>query len=172
MPESKKGKRSAHAVKPVIGWREWIRFPELGIEAIKAKVDTGARTSSLHAFDVEEVEENGLTLIRFKIHPEQRVSRPTLSVELPLLARRRVRDSGGKAEFRPVVEAVIELLGQRWPIELTLTRRDAMGFRMLLGRQAIRRRFIVDPGDSYLAGKRSRKKGSLKKRSSSERSEK
>lgn len=115
--------------KPRIGWREWVRLPDLGVEPIKAKVETGARTSSLH-------------------------------VELPLVARRRVRDSSGKAELRPVVETVVEILGQRWPIELTLTRRDSMGFRMLLGRQAIRRRFVVDPGGSFLAGKRVRKKSS------------
>jgi hypothetical protein len=170
MPASKKGKKPAPSPKPVIGWREWVRFPDLGIEAIKAKVDTGARTSSLHAFDLEEVVKNGLTLVRFKVHPEQRRSHPTLSVELPLLGRRRVRDSGGKAEFRPVVEALIELHGQRWTIEMTLTSRDAMGFRMLLGRQAIRRRFLVDPGGSYFAGKRYRKAGAAGKGSSKTRS--
>jgi hypothetical protein len=144
--------------KPTIGWREWVRLPELGVEAIKVKVDTGARTSSLHAFGLKEVERDGAPYVRFTIHPEQKRSHPTIHVELPLLARRRVRDSGGKTEMRPVVETAVELLGQRWPMEVTLTRRDAMGFRMLLGRQAIRGRFTVDPGRSFVGGKRIRKK--------------
>lgn len=140
--------------KRVLGWREWVRFPELGIDAVKAKVDTGARTSALHAFGLEEVDRDGQTYVCFEIHPEQRSSRPAIPVELPLVARRRIRDSGGRVEDRPVVEAVIELLGDRWPIEITLTHRDVMGFRMLLGRQAIRGRFVVDPGGSFLGGKR------------------
>lgn len=142
----------------VIGWREWVRFPELGIEAIKAKVDTGARTSAIHAFDLEEIERGDQVLVRFKIHPEQRIARPEIDVELPLVSRKRVRNSGGKSEERPVVSSVIELLGERWSIELTLTRRDLMGFRMLLGRQAIRGRFLVDPGGSYYGGKRRKRR--------------
>ena len=148
---------------PVIGWREWISLPDLGVKSIKAKVDTGARTSSLHAFDLQEVEKNGVVWVRFEIHPEQRTSRPSIHAELPLVTRRRVRDSGGKTELRPVVETVVELLGRRWPIEITLTQRDAMGFRMLLGRQAIRRRFVVDPGGSFYGGKRSKKKRVVRK---------
>ena len=140
--------------KPIIGWREWVRFPDLGVDAIKAKVDTGARTSSLHAFDLEHVQVDGRPYVRFVIHPAQDSAHPSIPVELPLLARRRVKDSGGKAQLRPVVEATVELFGQQWPIEITLTRRDAMGFRMLLGRQAIRRRFVVDPGRSFLGGTR------------------
>ena len=149
-------KRMELPLDRLIGWREWIRFPDLGIESIKAKVDTGARTSSLHAFDLKEIPHDGGTRVRFTIHPEQRRLDPTVRVELPLVGRRRVRDSGGKAEMRPVVKADIELLGERWPIELTLTRRDVMGFRMLLGRQAIRGRFLVDPGGSFYGGKRPR----------------
>ncbi len=152
------------STRPVIGWREWVAFPEMGVGSIKAKVDTGARTSSLHAFDLEEVERDGIVRIRFLVHPEQRSSKPAIAVELPLLSHRRVRDSGGRAEIRPVVETPIELLGQKWTIELTLTRRDSMGFRMLLGRQAIRHRFVVDPGGSFFGGKRIRKKASRKKR--------
>lgn len=144
--------------RPVIGWREWVAFPELGVDSIKAKVDTGARTSSIHAFDLREVRRDGLVYLRFKIHPEQRSARPEIAVELPLVARRRVRDSGGKVETRPVVSTEIELMGERWPIELTLTRRDMMGFRMLLGRRAIRGRFVVDPGGSFYGGKRVRRK--------------
>ena len=149
---------------PIIGWREWISLPDLGVKSIKAKVDTGARTSSLHAFGLQEIERDGVVWVRFEIHPEQRTSHPSIPAELPLLARRRVRDSGGKTELRPVVETVGEILGRRWPIEITLTQRDAMGFRMLLGRQAIRRRFLVDPGGSYYGGKRSKNKRSVPER--------
>ena len=146
-------KRTEPPLDRLIGWREWIRFPDLGIESIKAKVDTGARTSALHAFDVKEIPCDGETRVSFTIHPEQKRSGPTIRVELPLVGRRRVTDSGGKVELRPVVRADIELLGERWPIELTLTRRDVMGFRMLLGRQAIRGRFVVDAGGSFYGGK-------------------
>lgn len=140
--------------RPTIGWREWVSLPELGAAAIKAKVDTGARTSSLHASDLVEFVKDGVDHIRFVIHPDQRRSRPAIALELPLLGRRRVTNSGGGAEVRPVVVTDIELLGHRWPIEITLTRRGAMGFRMLLGRQAIRGHVVVDPGRSFLAGKR------------------
>lgn len=157
MSETKRKHRDSRT-SPVIGWREWVALPDLGIEFIKAKVDTGARTSSLHAFDLEEFLRDGVPYVRFMIHPEQRKSRPEVPAELPLRARRRVRDSGGKVELRPIVETEVALHGQRWPIELTLTRRDAMGFRMLLGRQAIRGHFIVDPGASFCAGKRPRRK--------------
>jgi hypothetical protein len=150
--------------KAVIGWREWVALPELGVRSIKAKVDTGARTSALHAFDLEEVVRDGLVHVRFVIHPVQRKSVPAVEVELPLLTRRRVRDSGGRTELRPVVVTPVEVFGRRWPIEITLTRRDAMGFRMLLGRQAIRGRFVVDPGTSYLSGELPRKRPSPKNR--------
>lgn len=139
--------------KPIIGWREWIGLPDLGVPAIKVKVDTGARTSSLHAFAIKDFERDGVPWVRFVIHPEQDKARPAIPAELPLFDRRAVRNSGGREELRPVVQTTIELYGQRWPIEITLTRRDAMGFRMLLGRQAIRRRFTVDPGASYRAGR-------------------
>ena len=146
------------AVKATIGWREWVRLPDFGVDFIKAKVDTGARTSSLHASDIEDFVRDGVDYVRFCVHPEQRSSHPEILVEAPLVARRRVRNSGGKTELRPVVETDIDLLGQRWSIELTLTRRTDMGFRMLLGRQAIRGHFVVDPGRSFLSGKRTKKK--------------
>ena len=146
------------AVKATIGWREWVSLPDFDVKFIKAKVDTGARTSSLHASDIEDFVRGGTDYVRFCIHPEQRSSQPSITVEAPLLTRRRVRNSGGKTELRPVVETEIDLLGQRWSIELTLTGRTAMGFRMLLGREAIRGHFVVDPGRSFLSGKRTKKK--------------
>lgn len=137
-----------------IGWREWVALPDLGVETIKVKVDTGARTSSLHAFALEEFSHRGRRMVRFEIHPEQRSTRSGSVVEVPLHDRRRVRSSSGESELRPVIRTTVELLDARWEVELTLTRRDAMGFRMLLGRQAVRGRFVVDPGASFLNGRR------------------
>lgn len=138
--------------RPVIGWREWVGLPELGVDWIKAKIDTGARTSSLHAFDLERFERGGREMVSFEAHPLQRDTSVRIPVEADLVDRRSIRSSTGDATVRPVVETDVTLLGQRWPIELTLIRRDMMGFRMLLGRQAIRRRFLVDPGLSFIAG--------------------
>lgn len=139
---------------PAIGWREWLALPALGILAIKAKIDTGARSSALHAFDIERFDRDHEPMVRFKVHPYQRSHDGVIVAEAPLAGERFVRNSGGIETLRPVIVAEVELGGQRWPIELTLTPRDAMGFRMLLGREAVRRRFLVDAGRSYLAGKR------------------
>lgn len=133
-----------------IGWREWARLPGLGGAIVKAKVDTGARTSSLHAFDLRELERGSETWIGFDFHPRQRDEGAVVHAEARLVDRRRVTASNGESELRPVVETDLELDGVRFPIELTLTRRDAMGFRMLIGRHALRGRFLVDPERSYL----------------------
>ncbi len=137
----------------VVGWREWVALPDLGVSCTKAKVDTGARTSALHAFDVEDFERDGERWARFEIHPNQRTARGAVLAEAKLVDLRPVRSSSGRAEHRWVIETTIELAGERWPVEVTLTRRDAMGFRMLVGRQALRRRFVVDPGRSWVGGR-------------------
>lgn len=135
----------------IIGWREWLSLPELGITQIKAKIDTGARSSALHAYDIEEIPPQGdRPRIRFKVHPQQRDTMTVVTAQADVLDRREVRNSGGKAELRYVIVTPVQLAQQQWPIELTLTNRDVMGFRMLLGRQAVRGRFLVDPGNSYL----------------------
>ena len=134
---------------PVIGWREWVGLPELGIEKIKVKVDTGARSSSLHAYDVEEFQLDGKPWVRFKVHPVQCRSREVVEAQAEVLEFRGIRSSNGKVQMRPVIVTNIELLGVTWPVELTLANRDEMGFRMLLGREAFRRRFLVDAGRSY-----------------------
>jgi hypothetical protein len=139
---------------PVVGWREWLSLPELGIARIKAKVDTGARTSALHAFDVEPFEVEGEPWVRFRVHPGQRDAVTTVEAAAPLVDEREVRSSSGKATFRPVVRARAVLGEHDWPIEITLVRRDLMGFRMLLGRQAVRDRFLVDAGRSFRLGSR------------------
>lgn len=148
---------------PIIGWREWVGLPELGIETVKAKVDTGARTSSLHAYDIDQFTRGEQSFVRFRVHPEQRNTRLTLQAEAPLVEWRRVRPSSGHAELRPVITTTVELLGEAWKVELTLTSRDVMGFRMLLGRQAIKRMFLVDPGSSFVGGRRLKGTRRLKK---------
>ncbi len=142
---------------PVIGWREWVGLPDIGIEFIKVKVDTGARSSSLHAFDLESFERDGETWVRFQVHPVQRKRAKVVEVEAPVLEYRTVRSSNGKTSRRPVIVTDVTLLGQTWPVELTLASRDEMGFRMLLGREAIRKRFLVDTGRSYYGGKPKRR---------------
>lgn len=142
---------------PIIGWREWVSLPEFGVKRIKVKVDTGARSSSLHAFDIHPFKRGGHEWVRFQVHPVQRKSIKSVEVEAKVLEYRSVRSSSGKASLRPVIVTTVELFGTNWPIELTLASRDEMGFRMLLGREAIRRRFLVDPGKSYYAGRPKRK---------------
>ena len=150
--------KKASSNLPIIGWREWLALPELGIKKIKAKVDTGARSSSLHAYDLQLFEKNSEMYVRFKVHPVQRNSKEVVETEAKILEYRSVRSSSGKAELRPVILSSVELLGQIWSVDLTLTNRDAMGFRMLLGREAIRRKFLVDTGNSYYGGRPKRKK--------------
>jgi hypothetical protein len=138
---------------PLIGWREWVGLPSLGVAEIKAKIDTGARSSALHAYDLERFERGGRAFVRFKIHPYQRSTRRCVEAESELRGLRQVRNPGGQVEQRPVIETEITLGGEAWTIELTLTNRDEMGFRMLLGRQALRRRFLINPARSFLIGK-------------------
>ena len=138
--------------RPVLGWREWIALPDLGIDAIKAKVDTGARTSALHAFRIKTFEEDGVRRVRFQVHPLQRRKRPSIECEAEVIDERRVTSSNGQKELRLVIKTPIEIGGKTWPVELTLTNRDEMSFRMLLGRQAVRGHAIIDPGRSFCAG--------------------
>jgi len=137
----------------VVGWREWIHLPELLDGGwVKAKVDTGARTSAIHAWDVTPEQRDGRTWVRFQLHPLQHDDRHVVEAAAPLIEEREVRSSNGEVELRPVIETPISLGGRRHVIELTLTKRDQMGFRMLLGRTGLARRALVDPGRSYLLG--------------------
>lgn len=137
----------------VLGWREWIWFEDLPLPPIKAKVDTGARTSCLHAFEVIPFEKDGRSWVRFRVHPDQRDSSQVAVCEAPAADRRKVTDSGGHRELRWVIETRVVIAGQRQSIELTLTDRDTMRFRMLLGRTAMKGRFMVNPARSFLSGK-------------------
>lgn len=136
---------------PTIGWREWVRLPGLGGAIVKAKVDTGARTSTLHAFDVVEIERGGVPWVSFGFHPNQDDDVTEIRAEARLIDRRTVTASNGQSELRYVVGTEVVVDSEPIPIELTLTRRDAMGFRMLLGRRAVRGHFVVDPRRSYRA---------------------
>ena len=141
-----------------LGWREWISLPDLGITQIKAKVDTGARTSALHAFRVEPFERDAQPWVRFSIHPEQRDAELVAECEAQVLDQRVVRDSGGHEELRYVIQTRIKI-GEQTPLcEVTLTNRDDMRFRVLLGRTTLRQNFLVDSGSSYLCGRPKRKK--------------
>jgi hypothetical protein len=136
--------------KLVLGWREWIGLPELGIENIKAKVDTGARTSALHAYDIKVDNANGRRIVNFKIHPLQNNIDYFVECQAEVIDERTVTDSGGHKERRLVIRTLAEIGDKRIPIELTLTDRDTMLFRMLLGRTSLKPHFIVDPAKSYL----------------------
>ena len=136
--------------KLVIGWREWVSLPELGVEWIKAKIDTGAKSSSIHAWDIEI--DDGAGEVRFNLCPNQDDESFVVAVHAPLVEHREVRSSNGEVDVRPVIRTPALVRDLSYDIELTLTNRDEMGFRMLLGRSAIRRRFLVDAGKSFVGG--------------------
>jgi len=138
---------------PVIGWREWLALPDLGLPGIKAKVDTGARTSALHAYFVEPYHEGGVEFVRFGVHPLPRRSQVFRICQAPVKECRLVTDSGGHREERYVIETSVQLGVFSFTTELTLTNRDTMKFRMLLGRAALQQMgALVDPVRSYLGG--------------------
>jgi hypothetical protein len=136
--------------KTMLGWREWVSLPELGIENIKAKVDTGARTSALHAFDIKVENINGQRIVKFKIHPLQDNKEYYVECQADVIDERNVTDSGGHKEHRLVIKTMAEIGDKKYPIEITLTDRDTMLFKMLLGRTSLKPYFIVDPAKSYL----------------------
>lgn len=133
----------------IIGWREWVCLPELGISKIKAKVDTGARTSALHAFALRHYKEDNKDKICFDIHPLQHNHKVIITCVAEIIDKRWVSDSGGHREERFVILTPVTLGNETWPIEITLTERDTMLFRMLLGRSAVRKKYMVDPGQSF-----------------------
>lgn len=134
----------------VIGWRELLTLPDLTPTPITAKIDTGAQTSALHAHDLHIETIDGVQTAVFEIHPRQRSRRDARLVTLPVHRFRKVRSSSGHTELRPSIITTAVLGEMAWSIEFTLTSRYAMGFRMLVGRSALRRRFLVNPGKSYL----------------------
>jgi len=141
-----------HSSTPT-GWREWFALPAIGVEWMKAKIDTGAQTSALHASDVAEFSSAGVDWVRFTVHPWQDSDLDAVVVERPVHDRRTVRSSSGHTEDRIVVLMDVSLCGRTVPAEITLTSRDEMVFRMLIGREALRQGFVVDPAASYLGGR-------------------
>lgn len=145
-------------ISPVIGWREWVTLPQLHVGHIKAKIDTGARSSSLHAFDVETFRRQGKPWVRFCIHPIQHNDEMIVNAEAAIHEFRTVRSSNGETSLRPTIITDVQWMNETWQIELTLANRDSMGFRMLLGREALRGRLLVDPAGSFLGGRSRRSK--------------
>ena len=138
---------------PMIGWREWVQFPNLKIKTIKAKIDTGARTSALHAYNIKIYKEKGHRMVRFDVHPIQRNIEKTIHCYAKIHAIKSVKNSGGHSQKRITILTPVKLGDYQYPIEVTLTNRDEMGFRLLLGRTAVRNFFCIHPGKSFLLGK-------------------
>ena len=138
--------------KLIIGWREWAGLPDFGIAEIKAKIDTGAKTSALHAYRIKKVMREGKPWAEFYVHPVQRHRRPEIKCTAPVVDERQVKSSNGVVQTRLVVSALLELGPFAKKIELTLTNRDEMGFRLLIGRQALAKRYLVDSALSYGLG--------------------
>jgi hypothetical protein len=149
-------------MKLTLGWREFVSLPELHVTKLKAKVDTGARTSALHAEDIQYFRKRGKMRVRFKIFPVSRARHPEVIAEADLVGQRLVRSSIGVATQRPVIRTILHLGGKEWPIEVTLINREIMGFRMLLGRQALRGHCLVDPDKSFLLSRPARNEAKKK----------
>jgi ribosomal protein S6--L-glutamate ligase len=139
-----------------IGWREWCELPDLGLHAIKAKVDTGAATSAIHATKVEEFEKGGKRFVRFQVHPLQKSSKITRTCTAELVDKRHVKSSTGHKHERYVIRTNLRLGEDMWEIEITLSKRDMMTYRMLIGRQALKiKRLVVNPSRSFYFGRMS-----------------
>lgn len=145
----------------VVGWREWVSLPGAGLPWVKAKIDTGARSSAIHAWGVEEHEVDGESRVRFSVRPWQRSDEDVVEMELPVLDRREVRSSNGLSEERYAVALDVVLAGRAISTVMTLSNRDEMGFRLLIGREALAQGFLVDSAASYLGG---RPKASVRRR--------
>lgn len=145
--------------KQVVGWREWVALPRIGVQRIKAKLDTGARSSALHAFNVKPLHRDGKLFVQFDVHPFQRNDEVYRTCEAEAVDYRWITNSGGGREKRFVIVTALQMGDDAWPVEVTLTDRDQMGFRMLVGRTAMERRLIIDPTMSYWLEKPRRSKG-------------
>lgn len=152
MSESKQVIPESSVEAVTVGWREWVSLPDAGVPWLKAKIDTGARTSALHAFDVQQFRRDDQPWVRFEVHPWQTSAKDAVSVELPVVDERTIRSSNGRAEVRQVVLLPLTVAGRTLDAEVTLTDRDEMGFRMLIGREVLSRGFLVDSARSYAGG--------------------
>jgi len=143
-------KKADKPVKKTVGWREWVSLPALDVPRIKAKIDTGARTSAMHAWDIQPFESDGQQWVSFEVHPFQRNNREILRCAALVVDRRSVRSSSGHKEYRYVISTDMMIGGVLHSVEITLTNRDQMGFRLLLGRTAMRGYYLVDPQRSFI----------------------
>lgn len=140
-------------IKKKLGWREWVALPELGVNAIKVKVDTGAKTCALHAYFIEAFEKNGESWVRFGLHPNQGDFKTTINCEAKVSDRRQVSDSGGHVEERYIINTRVTVGESTHTVEITLTNRDSMRFRMLLGRNLLSEGYVVDAARSFVLGR-------------------
>lgn len=140
--------------KIIVGSEEWCSFDSLGIPLIRARVDSGAKTSSIHAFNMQTFKRNAVPWVSFEVHPLQNDRRTVIRCEQPIFDRRTVKSSNGTSEKRYVILTPMRLSGHSFDIELTLTNRDSMGYRMLLGREAMQGRILVDPSEQYICGRK------------------
>ena len=146
--------RSAPRNRQIVGWREWVSLPDLGIASVKAKLDTGAKTSTLHAWDRERFEIDGAPWVRFHAHASESERFRPVQCAVPLTDCRWIANPGGTRELRYIITTTVGIGGETWPIELSLTERDDLKFRVLIGREAMRGRLIVDPRRSFRSGRR------------------
>ena len=144
---------ASEASLAIVGWREWVALPQAGVDWVKAKIDTGARSSAIHAFDLEAFERDGAEWVRFSLHPWQKSDEDHVELSLPVLDMREVRSSNGQVEKRYAVSLDVTLAGRTITTVMTLSNRDEMGFRMLIGREALERGFLVDASLSYAGGR-------------------
>lgn len=142
----------------IVGWKEWVSLPELGLPLIKAKIDTGAATSSIHAYNISYVTKDGKKFVEYELHPLQKNKKVIIKCVSPLVEYRKVRSSSGKLQTRPVIRTAIKIGNFSWYIDLNLTNRDSMGMRMLIGREALSGRILVNPKHRFLYGKIASKK--------------
>lgn len=138
--------------KIIVGREEWCSFPEINIPAVKCRVDSGAKTSSLHAINITPFKKNGIPWIKFDVHPLQYDGKTTITCETPVYDKRKVKSSSGSSELRYVIKTTLSIADKTWDVEVTLTNRDNMGYRMLLGRQAMTGKMLVDPQSHCLLG--------------------
>lgn len=153
MAAAKKSKAAVRSRRAVIGWREWAAFPDLAVEKINAKIDTGAKSSAIHAFRIREIDIDGEPHAEFFLHPLQGRTRPEIACCEPIVDRRVIRSSNGQEAERLVIRTRLAMGERIWKIDLTLADRDAMGFRLLIGRDALGRKYLVNPAASYVLGR-------------------
>lgn len=143
--------------KILIGWKEWCSLPDLKIPAIKAKIDTGAKTSCLHAIEIEPFKKNTIQWVRFILDPLQGDAKVLIKCNARVVDTRLITSSSGHKELRFIIQTMLHLGASKWPIEISLSNRESMRFRMLLGRDALKTHAIIDPAKLHCHGKHTKR---------------